>query len=88
MDASEHVGFQVPNDHTRVTYLIENIKHQDAYLRTAIVQIRTNSGGTRDDFEKSVSLLLPVDPYVKTPANKPNVTFEISSTGATKYGRG
>ena len=88
MEASEHVVFQVPNDHTRVTHLIENIEHQDADLRAAIAQIRTDSGGTRDDFEKSVSLLLLVDPYVKTPANKPKVTFEISSAGATKYGRG
>ena len=88
VEASEHVVFQVPNDHTRVTYLIENIEHQDADLRAAIAQIRTNSGGTRDDFEKSVSLLLPVDPYIKTPANKPKVTFEISSAGGTKYGRG
>ena len=86
-EAALHVQFQVPDERTRVGYLIDNIEHQNADLRAAIAQVRTNSSGTRNDFEKSVSILLPVDPYVKTPANK-KVSFEVSSVGATKFGRG
>ena len=70
MEASLHVQFQVPDEHTRVGYLIDNIDHQDADLRAAIAQIRTNSSGARDKFDRSVSILLPVDPFTKTPANK------------------
>ena len=88
VEAAEHVNFQVPNEHTRVTYIIDNIEHQDADLRAAIAQVRTDARGTRSDFEKSVAILLPVDPFVKTAANKPKVSFEVSSTSATKFGRG
>ena len=88
MEAAHHVQFQVPDEHTRVGYLLDNIEHQDADLRAAIAQIRTNAQGTRDDFETSVAILLPVDPFTKAPANKSKVSFEISSTQATKYGRG
>ena len=88
VEASQHVQYQVPDEHTRVGYLLDNIEHQDADLRAAIAQIRTNAQGTRDDFEQSVAILLPVDPFTKAPAHKPKVSFEISSTGATKFGRG
>ena len=67
-------------------YLLDNIKHQNTDLRAAIAQIRANSSGTRHDFEKYVSTLLPVDHYVKTPANK-KVKFEVSLVGATKFGQ-
>ena len=82
-----HVPFQVSGERTRVGYLLDNIKHQNTDLRTAIAQIRTNSSSTRNDFDKSVSILLPVDPYIKTPDNK-KVSFEVSLVGATKFDRG
>ena len=88
VEAAQHVPFQVPDEHTRVGYLLDNIEHQDADLRAAIAQIRTNAQGTRDDFEQSVAILLPVDPFTKAPANKAKVSFDVSSTGATKFGRG
>ena len=88
VEAAQNVQFQVPDEHTRVGYLLDNIEHQDADLRASIAQIRTNSQGTRNDFEKSVSILLPVDPFAKNTANKPKVSFEISSAQGTKFGRG
>ena len=88
VEAAQHVQFQVPDEHTRVGYLLDNIEHQDADLRAAIAQIRTNAQTTRDDFEKSVAIILLVDPFIKAPANKSKVSFEISSTQADKYGRG
>ena len=53
-----HVQFQVPDERTRVAYLIDNIEHQDANLRASNAQIRTNSSRSRNDFEKLVSILL------------------------------
>ena len=88
MEASSNVQFQVPDEHTCVGYLINNIKYQDANVRAAVTQIRTNSLGTHDDFDRSVSILLLVDPFTKIPVNKNLMSFEISSVEATKFGRG
>lgn len=67
--------------------LLDNIEHQDADLYPAIAQIHTNSQGTHDDFEKSVSNLLPVDPLIKSTADKSKLSFEISKAEATKFGQ-
>ena len=88
VEAAQHVSHQVPNGHTRVGYLIDNIEHSDADLRAAIAQVRTNSQGARDDFEKAVAILLPVDPFLKNKANKNSNSFEISGVHANKFGRG
>ena len=41
-EASSHIDFQLPSEHTKVTYLIENIINNDFDLRTAIPSIRVN----------------------------------------------
>jgi len=64
-EASEYVNFQIPNVHSRVGYLIDNITHNDPDLRAAIASIRLDSNGMRDDFEGAVACLLPVCPYQK-----------------------
>ena len=65
-EAAIHVNFQLPTDHTRVGYLIDNITNQDADLRAAIGSIRLNQDNMRDDFEAAVTALLPVCPYSKS----------------------
>ena len=65
-EAAQHVNFQLPTEHTRVQYLLDNIVHSDADLRAALASIRINVDGMRDDFEKSVSFLLPVCPFAKS----------------------
>ena len=65
-EASDHVNFQLPTEHTRVGYLIDNINNPDPDLRAAIASIRIDTNGMRSDFETAVSFLLPVDPYSKT----------------------
>jgi len=64
-EASEYVEFQLPNVHSRVGYLIDNITHSDPDLRAAIANIRLKNGGMRDNFEDAVACLLPVCPYQK-----------------------
>jgi len=64
-EASEYVNFQIPNVHSRVGYLIDNITHNDPDLRAAIASIRLDTNGMRDNFEGAVACLLPVYPYQK-----------------------
>ena len=64
-EASDHVNFQLPTEHTRVGYLIDNIHNPDPDLRAACASIRLNTNGMRSDFEAAVAFLLPVDPYSK-----------------------
>ena len=87
-EASNHVTFQVPNEHTRVGYLIDNIKCSDAALQAAIAKVRTDTGGARDNFEQAVTELLPVDPYTRNKANTKTVTFANVSTFEGQPGRG
>lgn len=65
-EAKNHVDFQLPTEHTRVGYLIDNIINSDPDLRAALANIRQNVNETRSDFEGSVAVLLPVDPYKKS----------------------
>ena len=71
-EAKQHVNFQLPTGHTRVQYLLDNIQNNDPDLRAALGNIRLNVNNMRDDFEKSVTYLLPVDPYSKNKANNTN----------------
>lgn len=87
VEAAQHAQYQVPDEHTRVGYLIDNLEHQDPNLFAAISQIRTNAQGTCDEFEQSISILLPVNPFLKSVPSK-IVSFDISSTYTTMYGRG
>ena len=64
-EAQNHVDFQLPTEHTRVGYLIDNIENPDADLRAAIANIRQNVNNTRSNFENAIGVLLPVDPYAK-----------------------
>ena len=89
VEASHHVKFQLPNQHTRVGYLIDGIENSDAALQAAIANVRQNTNGMRDDFEKAAAVLLPVDPFEKNSANKKTVNFQISALGkANQFGRG
>ena len=89
VEASHHVKFQLPNDHTRVSNLIDGIENSDAALQAAIASIRQNTNNIRDDFEKAAAILLPVDPFVKNLANKKTVSFQISALGKpNSFGRG
>ena len=87
-EAALHLNFQLPNDHTRVGYLLENVDNSDPALQAALASIRQDKDGMRNDFERAVSILIPVDPFVQNKAYKKATTFTISSTVSTKNGRG
>ncbi len=64
---------ELPNERTRVGYLIENIDCADKDVTTAVSRIRLddttnaqgNPSGTHNDFERAVAFLLPTDPVRK-----------------------
>jgi hypothetical protein len=65
--AAEHVTYQLPNEHSRVGYLLDAILCNDAGLQAAMASIKTDqtADGLRNDFEASATHLLPYDPVQK-----------------------
>jgi hypothetical protein len=66
--SAEHVTFQLPNERTRVTYLLDAIQTADPGLNAAMAQVRTDTDpetGRMNDFEATASYLLPYDPVSK-----------------------
>jgi hypothetical protein len=64
---AEHVTFQLPNERTRVSYLLDAVQCNDPGLQAAMAQVRTDSdeNGRMNDFEATASYLLPYDPISK-----------------------
>jgi hypothetical protein len=64
---AEHVTFQLPNERTRVSYLLDAIQCNDPGLQAAMAQVRTDSdvNGKMNDFESTASYLLQYDPVSK-----------------------
>ena len=89
---TEHVSYQLPNELTRVRYLINAIENDDAGLQAAMAGVEqdTGIGGMRSDFEKAAAHLLPKDPVVKKRIQAKRSAAEISAVGAetTKHGIG
>jgi hypothetical protein len=82
---AEHVSFQLPNELTRVGYLLDAIETSDAGLQAAMAQITTDDGpnGKRNNFEAAASYLLPYDPVAKKRAGKRDQEAIIGDTNAT-----
>ena len=65
--ASQHVTYQLPNEHSRVGYLLESMITSDSGLSAAMASINQDKGedGMRNNFETAVSHLIPYDPVAK-----------------------
>ena len=65
--ALEHVSYQLPNQSTRVRYLLDTIKCTDSLLmaRIANIQCDQDSKGKLYNFEKAVAFLLPACPLAR-----------------------
>ena len=64
---AEHIQYQLPNEHSRVGFLINAIQCADAGLQAAMASAKTDNSpnGLRNNFERAVSHLLPYDPVAK-----------------------
>ena len=65
--SAEHVQYQLPNEHSRVGFLLEVIQYFDPGLQAAMASIKTDNGleGVRNNFEASAAHLLSYDPVAK-----------------------
>ena len=87
---AEHIAYQLPNERTRVTYLLDNIQCADATLQAAIAAVRQDKGpnGMMNDFEAAVAYLLPSDPVARKRASATGTKRDQSqisdSTGEEK----
>ena len=65
--STEYVQYQLPNEHSRVGFLLEAIQCSDPGLQAAMASIKTDNGleGMRNNFEATAAHLLPYDPVAK-----------------------
>ena len=65
--SAEHVQYQLPNEHSRIGFLLEAIQCSDPGLQAAMASIKTDNGleGMRNNFEATAAHLLPYDPVAK-----------------------
>lgn len=85
---AEHVDYQLPNEITRVKYLLEGIENSDPTLQAALALVRADDGpnGKMHDFESATAFLLPSDPVStkrggrKRGAHVSFVTADIASS--------
>ena len=84
--AATHVDFQLPNERTRVTYLLDAIQCSDATLQAALAAIKMDNeaDGMRNDFEKAATYLLPSCPVAKRRKTSGNFNANVSAAGSTK----
>ena len=69
--SAEHVQYQLPNEHSRVGFLLEAIQCSDPGLQAAMGSIKSGNGpeGMRNNFEATAAHLLPYDPVAKKRSN-------------------
>ena len=82
MQASvEHMQYQLPNEHSRVGFLLEAIQCSDPGFQAAMASIKTDNGpeGMRNNFEATAAHLLPYDPVAKKRSNGYKSSTQISS---------
>ena len=69
--SAEHVQYQLPNEHSRVGFLLQAIQCSDPGLQAAMASIKTDNGpeGMRSNYEATAAHLLPYDPVAKKRSN-------------------
>jgi hypothetical protein len=82
---AEHLPFQLPNEQTRVTYLLDAIECNDAPLQASMALVRNDVGpnGKMNNFEATASFIVPHDPVAKKRQQTPKRPFaDVSHTDA------
>jgi len=93
---AEHVAYQLPNEHSRVGYILDAIQNNDPPLQAALANVEEDVGdgtpdnpGKRNNFESAVAYILPKDPVArKREAASKRGIGEISDVDATVAGFG
>ena len=79
---TNHVEYQLPNEHTWVGYLLEGIVCLDARLQAAMASIWTDDGadGMQNNFKVAAAHILPYDLVAKKRAAAGSKHTQISLT--------
>jgi hypothetical protein len=62
---ADYIDYQLPNQRTRVTYLLQAVQCNDAPLQAAMALVRADELGKMNDFEATAAYLLQYDPVAK-----------------------
>jgi len=83
--AANHIPFQLPNERTRVTYLMDAIQCSDATLQAALAAIKMDNdpNGMRNDFELAATYLLPSCPVAKQRKTTGNFNANVSAASGS-----
>ena len=89
-ECAEHILVDVPNDHLRVTHLMESTQSTDPTILAALATVRQDENNKRVNFESCFAYLVVVYPVEAKLAKKGKVTFQadISVAAATVPGLG
>ena len=89
-EATDHVSHQIPNNRTRVGYLIISIDSKDAKFFSGLAAIRQDDQGMRKTFEQAAVFLAPTYPVAKKISTKGKISFDpsISATDGNQSGTG
>ena len=80
----QHVSYQLPNERTRGSYLLDAIQCNDAVVQATLAGVRKDDPGMCDNFESAASYLLPSCPVArKKKSDKRPYEATISSTAGT-----
>ena len=76
---AKHVDFQLPNEQTRVKYLLDAIVCSDAGLQAAMSMIRNDDRLDRklNTFEDAATYLLQYNPVAKRKSSKKDLSMTI-----------
>jgi hypothetical protein len=91
---AQHIDYQLPNQHSRVGYLLAGIRNNDPGLQAAMAAVQTNKGAgdMHNNFEACVAHIVPycLDAKKRTEISEVNAEAEeaeVASFGS-KSGRG
>lgn len=73
-ECATHLQYQLPNENSRVTYLLDGIDCSDPTLQAVMALLRSDSGpdGKMNDFELAAAYIQPSDPVTKRRAKGAN----------------
>jgi len=83
-EAGEHVPTELPNDCTRVSYLLDSLKMDNPKMLAGTAAIEQDELGKRVHFEKTVTFLLPFDPVVAKNAKAKGLGVNVLGIDAEK----
>ena len=80
----DHVTVEILSEHPRVGHLLDNIEFNDKDVSEALssVCLDDNMNGTRNEYERVVSFILPTDP-VNNKNNRGHAHIYYVSTSST-----